>query len=95
MWEMPTFSCVIGVNGPIGSINKIGKTESFDGDQKHWSYNEQGYISFREVSTPYNIPPENKAKMTGAVQLLRTQMRLRRSLKMLVDPTCYTWVLVT
>ncbi|CAB1315191.1 unnamed protein product [Coregonus sp. 'balchen'] len=58
--------CVIGVNGPIGSFNKLsdsdGQTESFEGDQKHWSYDEQGYVSFREVSMPNNIPPENKAK---------------------------------
>ncbi|XP_038868241.1 acyl-coenzyme A thioesterase 1-like isoform X2 [Salvelinus namaycush] len=59
--------CVIGVNGPIGSFNKLsdsdGMTESFEGDQKHWSYDEEGYVSFREVSMPNNIPPENKANV--------------------------------
>ncbi|XP_055726191.1 acyl-coenzyme A thioesterase 2, mitochondrial-like [Salvelinus fontinalis] len=106
--------CVIGVNGPIGSINKLsdsdGKTESFDGDQKHWSYDEQGYVSFREVSTPNNIPPENKAKVENlCCPLLYIVSEDDLSCaaienadeieKMLVDPTCspacHTWVLAT
>ncbi|KAG7477424.1 hypothetical protein MATL_G00069540 [Megalops atlanticus] len=53
--------CVIGINGPMGSMNKLvdfgGKGESFQEDQKHWSYDEEGYVSFRGVSLPGNIPP--------------------------------------
>ncbi|XP_062323971.1 bile acid-CoA:amino acid N-acyltransferase-like isoform X1 [Osmerus eperlanus] len=59
--------CVICINGPIGSFNKLSDnvsgSKSFEGDQKHWSFNEQGYVSFREVSLPNNIPPENKVKL--------------------------------
>ncbi|XP_067093996.1 bile acid-CoA:amino acid N-acyltransferase-like isoform X3 [Osmerus mordax] len=59
--------CVICINGPIGSNNKLSDNVSgskiFEGDHKHWSFNEQGYVSFREVSLPNNIPPENKVKL--------------------------------
>ncbi|KAM3838189.1 peroxisomal succinyl-coenzyme A thioesterase-like, partial [Diretmus argenteus] len=60
-------TCVICVNGPMGSYNKLadadGRSEAFDGDQKHWTYDEQGYVSFREISSPANILPENNAKV--------------------------------
>ncbi|XP_070301773.1 acyl-coenzyme A thioesterase 2, mitochondrial isoform X2 [Salvelinus sp. IW2-2015] len=86
--------CVIGVNGPIGSINKLsdsdGKTESFEGDQKHWSYDEQGYVSFREVSTPNNIPPENKAK-----GYINNDILCSCRLKTCVAPYCTLWVKMT
>ncbi|XP_036387775.1 bile acid-CoA:amino acid N-acyltransferase-like isoform X2 [Megalops cyprinoides] len=59
--------CVIGINGPMGSMNKLvdfgGKGESFQEDQKHWSYDEEGYVSFRGVSLPANIPPDHMVKI--------------------------------
>ncbi|XP_031423291.1 acyl-coenzyme A thioesterase 1-like isoform X2 [Clupea harengus] len=59
--------CVVGINGPLGSFNTFssedGQQESFEENQRHWSYDEQGYVSFREVSLPSNIPSENYAKV--------------------------------
>lgn len=28
-------------------------------EQKHWSINDQGYVSFKDISLPRNVPPEN------------------------------------
>ncbi|KAM4613085.1 bile acid-CoA:amino acid N-acyltransferase-like [Polymixia lowei] len=59
--------CVIGVNGPIGSVNKVSDSddwrEKFDSDQKYWAYDEHGNVSFREISLPANLPPERKVKL--------------------------------
>ncbi|KAG5274462.1 hypothetical protein AALO_G00136580 [Alosa alosa] len=55
--------CVVGINGPLGSFNKFasedGLKESFEENQKHWSYDEEGYVSFKEVSSPRIVPSEN------------------------------------
>ncbi|XP_054472586.1 bile acid-CoA:amino acid N-acyltransferase-like [Anoplopoma fimbria] len=60
-------SCLICINGPVGSTIKLsdadGRTENFESDQKHWVYDDQGCVSFKEISLPANIPPESKVKI--------------------------------
>ncbi|KAM9409542.1 bile acid-CoA:amino acid N-acyltransferase-like isoform 1-T2 [Pholidichthys leucotaenia] len=60
-------SCLICINGPIGSVSKLvdesGRTENFESDQKHWTFDDQGRVSFRKVSLPSNIPAKNKVKV--------------------------------
>uniref|UniRef100_UPI003AACDF60 acyl-coenzyme A thioesterase 1-like n=1 Tax=Centroberyx gerrardi TaxID=166262 RepID=UPI003AACDF60 len=60
-------TCVICVNGPVGNVNKVtdtdGRTENFIGYQKYWSFDKQGYVSFKDVSLPANFTPENKVKL--------------------------------
>ncbi|XP_053509453.1 acyl-coenzyme A amino acid N-acyltransferase 2 [Ictalurus furcatus] len=53
--------CVVCINGPFCSINKLFSDdgENIDGEQKHWSINDQGYVSFKDISLPHNVPPEN------------------------------------
>ncbi|XP_063072727.1 acyl-coenzyme A amino acid N-acyltransferase 1-like [Engraulis encrasicolus] len=59
--------CVVGINGPVASFNTFssdgGVNGSFEQEQKHWSFNEEGFVSFREVSNPSNIPQENHVKV--------------------------------
>ncbi|XP_019211778.1 acyl-coenzyme A amino acid N-acyltransferase 2-like [Oreochromis niloticus] len=35
----------------------------FESDQKHWEFDDRGYVSFRNVSLPDNLPPESKRKV--------------------------------
>lgn len=60
-------ACLICINGPLGTTVKLadaeGRTEDFNSDEKYWSYDAQGNVSFRDVSLPSNFPPENKAKL--------------------------------
>ncbi|XP_023279354.1 bile acid-CoA:amino acid N-acyltransferase-like [Seriola lalandi dorsalis] len=60
-------SCLICINGPIGSAIRLsdadGRTENFEGQQKYWTYNDQGHVSFRDISLPANLPPESKVKL--------------------------------
>ncbi|XP_060714747.1 acyl-coenzyme A amino acid N-acyltransferase 2-like [Tachysurus vachellii] len=53
--------CIVGINGPFSSINKIfGEDgENIDEEQKQWYINDQGYVSFRDFSLPCKVPPEN------------------------------------
>nr|XP_046240083.1 peroxisomal succinyl-coenzyme A thioesterase-like [Scatophagus argus] len=58
-------SCLICINGPVGSTTKLsdadGRTEEFESDRRYWSYDDQGNVSFREVSLPAKL--ENKVKV--------------------------------
>ncbi|XP_030632320.1 bile acid-CoA:amino acid N-acyltransferase isoform X2 [Chanos chanos] len=60
-------SCIICINGPLGSFNKSfnenGVSGTFDEHQEYWSYDEHNNVSFREMSSPKNIPPENFVKI--------------------------------
>ncbi|XP_040889919.1 peroxisomal succinyl-coenzyme A thioesterase-like [Toxotes jaculatrix] len=60
-------SCLICINGPVGSTVKLsdadGRTGHFEGDQKYWTYDDQGHVSFRDISLPANLSPESKVKL--------------------------------
>ncbi|XP_041836716.1 acyl-coenzyme A amino acid N-acyltransferase 1-like isoform X2 [Melanotaenia boesemani] len=60
-------SCLVCINGPVGSTMSLthpdGRTELFDNFRKYWSYDEQGYVLFKEVSLPVNLPPESIVKL--------------------------------
>ncbi|XP_030275989.1 peroxisomal succinyl-coenzyme A thioesterase-like [Sparus aurata] len=60
-------SCLICVNGPVGSTLKLidpeGRGGNFDSEQKYWTYNDQGYVSFKDVSLPANLLPESIMKV--------------------------------
>lgn len=45
-------------------VNLSGLIFMFFSGEKYWSYDAQGNVSFRDVSLPSNVPPENKAKVT-------------------------------
>ncbi|XP_028262920.1 bile acid-CoA:amino acid N-acyltransferase-like isoform X3 [Parambassis ranga] len=52
-------SCLICINGPVGSTSKLsdpdGKTKQFKSEQTNWTFDDQGYVSFRKVSLPSNL----------------------------------------
>ncbi|XP_070758797.1 bile acid-CoA:amino acid N-acyltransferase-like [Enoplosus armatus] len=60
-------SCLICINGPVGSTIKLsdanGRTEPFESHQKYWTYDDQGHVSFRDISLPANLSPESKVKL--------------------------------
>ncbi|KAM7401925.1 hypothetical protein PAMP_017202 [Pampus punctatissimus] len=60
-------SCLICINGPVGSTIKLsdpdGRTERFGSDQKYWTYDDQGHVSFRAISLPANLSSESKVKI--------------------------------
>ncbi|XP_042356582.1 peroxisomal succinyl-coenzyme A thioesterase-like isoform X2 [Plectropomus leopardus] len=60
-------SCLICINGPIGTNVKPSdaddETEPTDSGLKYWTYDDQGYVSFREISLPANLIPETKVKL--------------------------------
>ncbi|XP_042262565.1 bile acid-CoA:amino acid N-acyltransferase-like isoform X1 [Thunnus maccoyii] len=60
-------SCVICINGPIGSTIRLsdsdGRFEQFESDDKYWTYDDQGHVSFRDISLPTNLLPETKVKI--------------------------------
>lgn len=60
-------SCLICINGPTGSTIKLadgeGRTEPNAIDEKYWMFDDQGNVSFRSVSLPENLPPENNVKI--------------------------------
>ncbi|XP_028430959.1 acyl-coenzyme A thioesterase 4 isoform X4 [Perca flavescens] len=60
-------ACLICVNGPVGSTVKFsdpdGKTEHFESEKKYWTYNDQGHVSFKDVSLPANLLAESKVKI--------------------------------
>ncbi|XP_029989732.1 peroxisomal succinyl-coenzyme A thioesterase-like isoform X2 [Sphaeramia orbicularis] len=61
-------SCLICINGPVGSVLDLvdadGRCTAFEeSSQKHWSFDERGYVSFRDISSPGNFNPENKLKL--------------------------------
>ncbi|KAJ4927364.1 hypothetical protein JOQ06_015097 [Pogonophryne albipinna] len=60
-------SCLICINGPAGSTIKLadadGRTEQMENDEKYWTYDDQGNVSFRAVSLPANLSPESKVKV--------------------------------
>ncbi|XP_073324726.1 peroxisomal succinyl-coenzyme A thioesterase-like [Pagrus major] len=60
-------SCLICVNGPIGSTLKLidseGRSGNFESEQKYWTFDDQGYVSFKDVSLPANLLPESIVKV--------------------------------
>ncbi|XP_037534879.1 bile acid-CoA:amino acid N-acyltransferase [Nematolebias whitei] len=60
-------SCLIGINGPVGStvtpFDVGGSTKLIDNIEKYCTYNEQGYIIFKEASLPANLPPDSIVKV--------------------------------
>ncbi|XP_070708638.1 bile acid-CoA:amino acid N-acyltransferase-like [Pempheris klunzingeri] len=64
-------SCVICVNGPVGSTVKLsdvdGSSEDFESHQTHWRYDDEGNVSFKEISLPANLRPETKVKLEDLV----------------------------
>ncbi|XP_029287376.1 acyl-coenzyme A thioesterase 4-like isoform X2 [Cottoperca gobio] len=56
-------SCLICINGPAGNTIKLMDEEQMENGQRYWTYDDQGFVSFRDISLPANIPPENIVKM--------------------------------
>uniref|UniRef100_A0A8C6V3Z5 Uncharacterized protein n=1 Tax=Neogobius melanostomus TaxID=47308 RepID=A0A8C6V3Z5_9GOBI len=60
-------SCCICINGPVGSTISLpdaeARTEPFEFNQKHWTFDAKGQVMFKEVSRPDNILPENVVEM--------------------------------
>ncbi|KAM9813910.1 peroxisomal succinyl-coenzyme A thioesterase-like [Neosynchiropus ocellatus] len=59
-------SCLIGINGPIGSAVQLPETAGgtrIGSDQTHWSFDEEGYASFRDMSSPANMLPHRRVKV--------------------------------
>ncbi|CAJ1057005.1 bile acid-CoA:amino acid N-acyltransferase-like isoform X4 [Xyrichtys novacula] len=63
-------SCLICVNGPVGSSFKIpddddedGSSEETEGDQEYWTYDDLGHVTFKNVFFPAHMCPESKAKI--------------------------------
>ncbi|XP_068170590.1 peroxisomal succinyl-coenzyme A thioesterase-like [Antennarius striatus] len=60
-------SCLICINGPVGSSVKLldveGRTEEFESEKKYWWYDDQGRVSFRDVTLPANFVPGSKVKV--------------------------------
>ncbi|KAF3689702.1 Acyl-coenzyme A thioesterase 4 [Channa argus] len=52
-------SCLICINGPMGSTSRLsapdGRTEQLESEKKHWKYDDQGYVSFKDVFLPDNF----------------------------------------
>ncbi|XP_055016377.1 uncharacterized protein LOC110171321 isoform X3 [Boleophthalmus pectinirostris] len=60
-------SCLICINGPVGSTVPLtddeGRAEDFNFHQKHWKFNDNGHVIFKDVSLPANLPPSHIVKM--------------------------------
>ncbi|XP_037303784.2 peroxisomal succinyl-coenzyme A thioesterase-like isoform X2 [Pungitius pungitius] len=59
-------SCLVCINGPVGSTmltHADGRTENFENEQRYWRFDDQGCVSFKEMSLPANLPPESKVKL--------------------------------
>ncbi|KAM3622344.1 uncharacterized protein V6R79_023449 [Siganus canaliculatus] len=60
-------SCLICINGVAGSLMKLtnadGRTVEFDSHRRYWRYDDEGHVSFRDASSPGNLPPEGKVKV--------------------------------
>ncbi|XP_053172457.1 peroxisomal succinyl-coenzyme A thioesterase-like [Scomber japonicus] len=60
-------SCLICINGPVGSTIKLpdsnGQREIFESEEKYWTYDDKGHVSFRDISLPANLHPESKVKI--------------------------------
>ncbi|CAI5688170.1 unnamed protein product [Oreochromis niloticus] len=58
-------SCLICINGAVGSplLDEDGKIKMSESDQKYWEVDDRGYVSFKNVSLPDNLPPESKQKV--------------------------------
>lgn len=59
-------SCLICINGPVGSTVELvddGRSKVLDGGDAYWSYDDQGYVHFREASMPDNLHPNSKLKL--------------------------------
>ncbi|XP_078022207.1 acyl-coenzyme A thioesterase 1-like [Epinephelus lanceolatus] len=58
-------SCLICINSPLGSTimhSDVGG-EIIESNQKYWTYDDQGYVSFRDISLPTNFNPESMLKL--------------------------------
>ncbi|XP_058487191.1 bile acid-CoA:amino acid N-acyltransferase-like [Solea solea] len=60
-------SCLICVNGPAVNIMKHSggdsRTQDSDSDPQYWTYDHQGYVTFKEVSSLHNICPGSRLKL--------------------------------
>uniref|UniRef100_UPI0037E96576 bile acid-CoA:amino acid N-acyltransferase-like n=1 Tax=Semicossyphus pulcher TaxID=241346 RepID=UPI0037E96576 len=63
-------SCLICVNGPVGSNIKFSPSNSSADDivgspseERHWTYDDQGHVSFKVISLPENVSPELIVKL--------------------------------
>ncbi|KAM3620997.1 uncharacterized protein V6R79_004672 [Siganus canaliculatus] len=60
-------ACLICINGPIGSHLKLtdedGRTDEFEKDQKYWTFDHEGHVSFRDISLPANLSPDSRVKV--------------------------------
>ncbi|XP_062254868.1 bile acid-CoA:amino acid N-acyltransferase-like [Platichthys flesus] len=60
-------SCLICINGPVGSTIKLsdadGRTENIESNNKYWEYDDQGLVTFKEISSLANLDPESKVKI--------------------------------
>ncbi|XP_069394195.1 bile acid-CoA:amino acid N-acyltransferase-like [Paralichthys olivaceus] len=60
-------SCLICINGPVGSVMKLpdadGRTEYLESDHTYWTINDQGFLTFKEVSLPANLYPGSIVKI--------------------------------
>ncbi|XP_034543406.1 bile acid-CoA:amino acid N-acyltransferase-like isoform X2 [Notolabrus celidotus] len=60
-------SCLICINGPVGSSLSLpdgdGVTEDLEDNTLSWTYDDQGRVTFKVVSLPALLLPENKVKV--------------------------------
>ncbi|KAF6735730.1 Acyl-coenzyme A thioesterase 2, mitochondrial [Oryzias melastigma] len=60
-------ACLIGINGPVGSSRELlhvnVTTKKSDQDQVFWSFDDQGYVIFKQTSLPSNLHPESIVKL--------------------------------
>lgn len=56
-------SCLVCINGPVGSFVPLSDTEdrvvSLDDNLKHWEFDDQGIVTFKFLTSPKNVSPEN------------------------------------
>ncbi|XP_033481778.1 bile acid-CoA:amino acid N-acyltransferase-like isoform X2 [Epinephelus lanceolatus] len=60
-------SCLICISGPVGSTVKLsdpdGRTVDVDSNEKYRTYNDEGYVSFKDITLPANLNPKGKVKL--------------------------------
>ncbi|KAJ0023710.1 hypothetical protein NQD34_003609 [Periophthalmus magnuspinnatus] len=60
-------ACLICINGPVGSTAPLsddeGRTKAFEFEQKHWNFTPEGYVIFKDISFPENLPEPLRVKI--------------------------------
>ncbi|XP_077429723.1 bile acid-CoA:amino acid N-acyltransferase-like [Vanacampus margaritifer] len=60
-------SCLVCINGPAGSnvelLKIFCKAKASESDQRFWPRDEEGYLSFKDMSSPNNYSPGTQVKI--------------------------------